>query len=202
MAHQLRAAGQDVATLALLDTEVLTLRLAEGSIGARLRHWAQTVKINLRYASRMGGLEFLARKSSNVRMRSKLLLWGILAHLGIEIQPEKLSAEEGFLLAMRRYVPRPYPGDATLFRAGDGSDYPEPKLGWEGLIGGHLDIQQVSGDHDTILQEPHIGMLARLLEGCLENPPRREVQEPGSAKNADNGGRIVHLTPAIELGKP
>jgi amino acid adenylation domain-containing protein len=198
MAHQLKAAGQDVATLALLDTEVLTLHLAEGSLGARLRHWLRTVKINLRYASRMRASEFLTRKFSNFRMRRKLLLWEIREWLGLEIPPAKLSAEEGFLLAIRRYVPRPYQGDATLFRAGDGSDYPEPKLGWEGLIGGHLDIQQVSGDHDTILQEPHIGMLARLLEGCLESPPRREQN---SAVTADAGDRIARLTPVMDLGK-
>jgi amino acid adenylation domain-containing protein len=203
MAHQLKAAGQEVATLALLDTEVLTLRLAEGSLGARFRHWVRTIKINLRYASRMGLPEFLVRKSSNFRMRRKLLLWAIREQLGLAIQPAKLTAEEGFLLAMRRYIPRPYAGNATLFRAGDGSDYPEPMLGWEGLIGDHLDIQQVSGDHDTILQEPHIGMLARLLEGCLENPPR---WEQGPAMNVDmnaaSGGRTAPWTPAMELGKP
>jgi len=199
MAHQLKALGQHVATLALLDTEVLTLRLAGGSLGARFRHWLRTMKINLRYASRMGLPEFLVRKSSNFRMRRKLLVWAIREQLGLEIHPAKLSAEEGFLLAMRRYIPRPYAGDATLFRAGDGSDYPDPMLGWEGLIQGHLDIQQVSGDHDTILQEPHIGMLARLLEGCLENPSR---WDQGPARNVDTNSGGSQWTPAVELGKP
>jgi hypothetical protein len=104
---------------------------------------------------------------------------------------------------MRRYIPRPYAGNATLFRAGDGSDYPEPMLGWEGLINGNLDVQQVSGDHDTILQEPHIGLLARLLEGCLENPP---CWEQGPAINMDvnaaGGGRTAPWSAAMELGKP
>jgi hypothetical protein len=144
--------------------------------------------------------EFLIRKSSNFRMRSKLLAWSIRERLGLEIKPSRLNAEEGFLLAMRRYVPHPYQGNATLFRSGDGSDYQDPKLGWEGLIEGHLDIQQVSGDHDTILQEPHIGMLARLLEGCLEQAPRRELSK--SPSSAESGDRIPHLTPIVDLAKP
>ncbi len=191
MAQQLRAAGQEVATLALFDTEVLTLRRSEGSVTARARRWMRTVKMNLRYAWRMRPAEFLLRKSSNFKMRSKLLLWEIRERLGLDVQPSKLTAEEGFLLALRRYVPRPYPGSATLFRAGDGSDYPEPKLGWEGLIGGCLYIQEVSGDHDTILQEPHIGMLARRLEGCLES----EAQNSGHSIIPAANSRIAQLRP-------
>jgi hypothetical protein len=46
-------------------------------------------------------------------------------------------------------------------------------------------------------------MLARLLEGCLENPPRWE-QGPAMDvdMNADTAGRVSSWTPAIELGKP
>jgi amino acid adenylation domain-containing protein len=193
MAHQLKAAGQKVNMLALLDTLVVTPHLAESPLAMRIQHWAATLKMNLRYASRMRLPEFITRKSSNFRMRSKLLALGIAERLGVKIAPSKLSAEEGFLLAMRRYLPRPYEGDATLFRAGDGSDYPDPKLGWEVLIQGRLDIQQVSGDHDSILQEPHIGMLARLLEGCLENMPRH-LPEYASV---DAAGRATRSTPIL-----
>lgn len=200
MAHQLEAAGQRVAMLALLDTEVPPFQRKGDSPATRLRRWSRTLQVNLRYASRMRVPEFLIRKSSNFRMRSKLLVWSIRERLGLEIKPSRLSAEEGFLLAMRRYVPHPYQGNATLFRSGDGSDYQDPKLGWEGLIEGHLDIQQVSGDHDTILQEPHIGMLARLLEGCLEQAPRRDL--PKSSSPADSGERIPRLTPIVDLAKP
>ena len=71
-------------------------------------------------------------------------------------------------MALRNYVPAPYEGDATLFRARDelvGNS--DPTLGWGGLIQGRLEIREISGDHDTILYEPHIGMLARVLDSCL-----------------------------------
>jgi amino acid adenylation domain-containing protein len=202
MAHQLRAAGQHVAVLALLDTDVSGMQTAEGPIEVRLRRWVRIVKMNLRYASKMRLPEFLSRKSSNFRMRRKVFFCAIRERLGLEVQPAKLSAEEAFLLAIRRYSPKPYPGSATLFRSGDGSDDPEPKMGWERLIEGHLDIQQVSGDHDTILQEPHIRMLARLLEDCLEAAPRREIQKPNSLAPTEAVERIPRWTPAIDLGKP
>jgi amino acid adenylation domain-containing protein len=201
MAQQLEAAGQHVATLALLDTLVLTRHLKDGPLGRRLRHAARTIRMNLRYAWRMSLPEFVKRKSSNVRMRSRLLLWAIGERFGRRIQPSRLTAEEAFLLALRRYTPEPYQGNATLFRAGDGSNYPDPKLGWEGLIEGHLDIQQVSGDHDTILLEPHIGMLANLLEDCLERAPRPDLPKSSNA-GEQTSQRLPMLTPAIELGKP
>jgi amino acid adenylation domain-containing protein len=201
MAQQLSAAGQHVATLALLDTLILIPHVADGPLGARIGRWLRTAKMNFRYATRMRLPEFLSRKSTNFRMRRKLLTWQIREKLGLTVQPARLSAEEGFLLAIRRYIPRPYHGNATLFRAGDGSHYPESKLGWEGLIEGDLDVQQVSGDHDTILQEPHIGMLARLLEGCLEQAPLELPQKPGMAATSESTQRMGRLTPAIELAK-
>jgi thioesterase domain-containing protein len=55
-----------------------------------------------------------------------------------------------------------------LFRAKDEfvSDS-DPTLGWGRLVQGRLEIREISGDHDTILYEPHIGMLARVLDSCL-----------------------------------
>ena len=168
MARQLQAMAQPVGIVALLDTEILTLSQEEVTAGARLHHWWRMAKVNLRYASRMSIGDFIEKKSFNLRMRWKLFAWSVRERLGLEIDPTTLNTEEAFLLAFKRYQPQPYFGDATLFRAGDGAEYLDPELGWTGIIRGRLDIQEVSGDHDTILQEPHIGMLARLLENCLE----------------------------------
>jgi len=65
-------------------------------------------------------------------------------------------------------VPQSYDGDAILFRAKDELvSYSDATLGWGSLIKGSLEIREVSGNHDTILSEPHIGMLARVLDSCL-----------------------------------
>ena len=197
MARQLRSIAQPVGILALLDTEILTISQEGFSSRHRLQHWFRMVKLNLRYASRVRPLEFLDKKLFNLRMRRKLFAWNIRERLGLSIHPMALNAEEGFLLAFKRYVPQPYFGDATLFRAGAGTEYLDPNLGWGPIIGGHLDIQEVTGDHDTILQEPHIGMLARLLEASLEKATSNDLHRPSIDLVASPGIPSASLTAAV-----
>ena len=201
MARQFQAMAQPVGMIALLDTEILTLSQDEVSAGDHLHHWWRMAKVNLRYASRMSLLQFIGKKSFNLRMRRKLFAWAVRERLGLAIDPSVLNAEEAFLLAFKRYEPKAYYGDATLFRAGDGTEYLDPNLGWNGIIRGRLDICEVSGDHDTILQEPHIGMLAHLLEHCLERANSNDFHHIPIAPVQATGTRTPKLTPAIYGGK-
>jgi len=72
--------------------------------------------------------------------------------------------------ALRDYVPQPYAGRVTLFRAQTrplfrlhGRD-----LGWTSLAQGGLDIVIVPGNHETMLTEPNVHVLARTLLHHLE----------------------------------
>ncbi len=163
MARQLRHSGQEVSLLALLDTGIRSGRAL--TFGERLRRHAFILSQNLRYAARVAPIEYLDRKRKNLAMRLQLLKWNLREKLGLANDPAMLSAEEAFLLAMRGYTPVPFNGDAVLFRAGD--DYLDPNLGWGNIIRGRLDIEITTGDHDTILHEPHIGMLAQLIQKRL-----------------------------------
>jgi hypothetical protein len=71
--------------------------------------------------------------------------------------------------ALGRYVPKPYPGRVTLFRARTrslfglhGSD-----LGWAKLACGGLDVRTIPGNHASILKEPYVGALAEALQEKL-----------------------------------
>ncbi|HLJ49454.1 MAG TPA: amino acid adenylation domain-containing protein [Bryobacteraceae bacterium] len=164
MARKLRAEGQQVAMLALLDTKV-DLPSATTVHAERL---IRTIKFNLRYAFHIGLGTFCGVKLKNWRMRSKIRLWMTRDRLGLTTDAHMLDAEEAFLVALRYYTPQSYDGDATLFRAKDELvSYSDVTLGWGSLVRGRLEIREVSGDHDTILQEPHIGMLALVLNSCL-----------------------------------
>jgi thioesterase domain-containing protein len=70
--------------------------------------------------------------------------------------------------AFRRYRPQPSPCRVTLFRAG--GDHPHalanPDLGWARLA--PVEIIHVPGNHHTMMNEPHIAVLAGRLRGCLE----------------------------------
>jgi thioesterase domain-containing protein len=72
--------------------------------------------------------------------------------------------------AMAVYVPKPYSGPVTLFRAkaqpilkSFGRD-----LGWKKLIRGNLEIIPVPGNHRSIFDEPYVLGVARHLIRCLE----------------------------------
>lgn len=196
MARQLQAIAQPVGILALLDTELLTPPEG-GARKASALHWLRVIRANIRYASQMSAREFVDKKLFNFRMRRKLFAWSMRERLGRPIDPSVLNAEEAFLLALKRYEPKPYYGDATLFRAGDGGGYLDPELGWSGIILGRLDIREVSGNHDTILQEPHIGMLARLLEGCLGRPGVSDSRQ-GAVRGQEPAAERMKLPPVLE----
>ncbi len=169
MARKLREAGERVDVLALLDTRIDSP--APSSLAAssqRLSRWVRTIEFNTRYAFHIGWGPFLEKKLKNWRMRGNIRRWLMKKQLGAN--PGMLDAEEAFLLALRTYAPRHFEGDAILFRAKDARlRLPDATLGWGCLIRGQLHIEETSGDHDNILQEPHIGMLARLLNARLRS---------------------------------
>ena len=169
MARQLHAAGQQVAVLALLDTKVdgPVENAKQASLQA-VRRFVRTVGFNVRYAFHIGIGPFARQKVKNWRIRANIRLWSTQKALG-QTTGNHLGVEEAFLFALRNYKPEPYQGNAILFRAKDELvSYPDPTLGWGGLVHGKLDIREVSGDHDSILYEPHIGTLARVLNSCLQ----------------------------------
>ena len=124
---------------------------------------------NVRYAMRSSLKEFVVRKAKNLKMRAAVRTALLLERIGAANHASFLDAEEAFLLALRRYVPKPYGGRGILFRAKDELvRYPDPNLGWDQVVMGGIEVREVSGDHDTLMQEPHIGELATVLQVCLQ----------------------------------
>lgn len=168
MARILQAAQQRVDVLALLDTKIESKAGSNFAASSqRLSRWTRTLRFNFHYSFQIGLGPFFKAKLKNTKLRTGIRLWLLRKALGLN--PGVLDAEEAFLLALRTYTPTPLNGNAILFRAqNELLRLPDPSLGWKELINGQLEIQLVSGDHDTILQEPHIGRLARLLDGFLK----------------------------------
>lgn len=75
--------------------------------------------------------------------------------------------------AINAYVPRPYAGPVTLFRAR--AVHPghvlrsklDPLRGWGGLAGGGVTVRYVSGTHAGILEKPYASDLAAQLTAAL-----------------------------------
>ncbi|ARV58500.1 acyl-CoA synthetase [Nostocales cyanobacterium HT-58-2] len=76
--------------------------------------------------------------------------------------------------AQRQYAFQVYPGQMTLLRTEDknrdtavGMQY-DPLFGWGELVAGGIDVHYVPGSHLTLLDEPHVQVLAEKLKLCLD----------------------------------
>jgi thioesterase domain-containing protein len=69
------------------------------------------------------------------------------------------------LEAARRYRPRRQEGNAVLLKAGVRPEAGPPAvdLGWGELIAGSLVVDEVPGDHETLLRSPQVAVLADTL---------------------------------------
>jgi amino acid adenylation domain-containing protein len=80
----------------------------------------------------------------------------------------------------RRYVPEPYPGRVTVFKASDSLRATDQErnaaLGWDLLAEGGVDVRPVSGNHITLLTPPYVEGFAQVLRTCLEEA-REEVRQ-------------------------
>jgi thioesterase domain-containing protein len=77
-----------------------------------------------------------------------------------------LAAAAKHYRARSRYAPRPYDGDAWVFR----SEHPEfdADLGWGPLVRGTLEVRTVPGRHANVLKEPNLKETARQLAAAVD----------------------------------
>lgn len=82
--------------------------------------------------------------------------------------------------AFRAYVPHTYPGRVAIIRSvrgytGDADkDYsPDPYLGWGRVLSGVVETYEVPGDHNEMIREPHVRLLAEHLRTSFDNAQRQ-----------------------------
>ncbi|MFJ8141830.1 amino acid adenylation domain-containing protein [Streptomyces sp. NPDC096013] len=73
-------------------------------------------------------------------------------------------------IALQTYLPEPAELDLVLLRAADEEADYGPKLGWEALIKGELQVIDVSGDHNSVMYPPHAELAARAIAPHMEGP--------------------------------
>jgi len=67
-------------------------------------------------------------------------------------------------IALQTYGAGDYEGPLTLFRAsGEPVDY-GPLLGWDRVVSRAIDVVAVPGDHNSMMYEPHVQMLAQRID--------------------------------------
>ncbi|MBZ5607237.1 MAG: amino acid adenylation domain-containing protein [Acidobacteriia bacterium] len=169
-ALQLRAQGQQVAALILMDSYLprrirdrcplwmrvgsqlasLGQRVARGDLRSVLRQMPSLVPLGRAYVRR----KFRKAKpfAGSTDTHSEPTLAGLL------------SAAEA------AYMPGAYRGRITLMEARDQllGGPAGARFGWQHLSGGQVEIRSIPGDHNTMLLRPNVDHLAREIAACLE----------------------------------
>jgi amino acid adenylation domain-containing protein len=86
---------------------------------------------------------------------------------------------QAYLNAERLFVPKPYSGRVTIFRASQSSDHRhlDPYLGWGPVALGGVEICEVPGAHGDIAMEPNVSILAAKLDERLRKAQNRQWRE-------------------------
>jgi thioesterase domain-containing protein len=183
MARQLRAGGEDVALLALLDSVGVgwndaPLPFAEDWVAAelaRVLHYVNGPRLGL-------DADALAALPPQGRIR-RLVGSGEDTALAQTLVPRLIAVMKANVEAMVRYRPGRVDVDLHLFRARapldavltGQFDYPDARdLGWGAHSDGRVHVYDVPGNHFTMVAAPHVEALAAALVAVL----------PGDAKAA------------------
>jgi len=90
-----------------------------------------------------------------------------------------VSVRKTYVFAERAYNPAtPFEGEMLLFRAteGVGDDQPyqeiyaDPMLGWQSRATQGVRVYDIPGGHSSMLQEPHVRVMAELMQAYLDRP--------------------------------
>jgi thioesterase domain-containing protein len=187
VAQQLRARGQEVALLAMLETDFPAPDRQEREVdAAKLMHmFAKKRGLNLSLEELRGREP--DQQLAHVLQRARAAGLSQAEIQGFEeiprIHGEFAPIAQANARLTRRYVPQPYTGRATFFRSSDGpvkEDHPDPAKAWGRLIDG-LEVHPVPGNHNTMLREPHVRVLAERLKICLDGS-QAEGSKPERAR--------------------
>ena len=176
MARLLKASGQDVALLALMDTRLPGAVQTLNPAGQQLQ-WRQFAGQKPRHlatkAQRWLSGRYIELSESLQDAYFKLCIQ-LCARTGQPLRDawQDFCFEEQNSQAISRYRPMPYDGNVTLFRATDqgldSSEVIHPELGWREMVTGELEIYQVPGSHLGMLAEPNAETVGVALQSCIE----------------------------------
>jgi amino acid adenylation domain-containing protein len=175
MAQQLRAAGQEVALLLLLETwmpKTARRRWFQPSIRslATMKFVVGRFRLYLQTLKRFRGRQWLDYLLERVKMPLQMVKQRD-AFRGDSRDFYLQVVMEANLVALQNYRPRPYPGRAVLFRAQGRQVAGEKdrRLAWRQLTLGGLEVYDVpGGDSGLTLKEPNVRVLARQIEACIK----------------------------------
>ena len=171
MAQQLRALGEQVSVLVMLDTYRVgppTARTAQVLAASRFHYLGMRLDYhlgNLLLRTPWEGLKYLADWA---RHKVPSAPGHVKALTGEGTQTVRQVIASG-KRALAKYVPRPYPGNAVMLFSQEeaGQAFYDGRLAWAELLGEGLVVRLVPGSHENMLDEPNVARVAAVLARCL-----------------------------------
>ena len=194
MAQQLQMQGQEVALVALLDTETPGPSLAHVWLNHRLPyylrnffpvvyrlrdHWQRLSKLSLAEQWRYGFEKIISRFKPAVKVESEstpqhtqpLTDWEIELSKSMEARrdrPTKVKVQlyEGLLQAFANYQPKSYSGKVVFFLPDENpiNSEQDPRYGWRNLVTEDWEVCEFTGDHDGMTSGGKVHYLAEKLQ--------------------------------------
>jgi amino acid adenylation domain-containing protein len=176
MAQQLRAAGQRVAMLVLLETWAPDPAFTpiDWPVPATLRVLSERLHASARTLGDLRGRE----RRRYLLGRLRLLVDIVVKRdplLGARAEIYQRAVTRANLRAFQRYTPRPYPAPVVLFCAEERkvAETADRRLTWRELTGGQLEIFPAAGaDSGLLLMEPYVRALAAQIQTCIDRSRR------------------------------
>jgi amino acid adenylation domain-containing protein len=181
MAQQLHAQGQKIGLLALLDSFPLgysELRPLTERARREADFFARRFKLhwtNLWTLPPREKLIYVRKKvrtiTRRIKSRVRHAAHHVYARFGHELPDALYNVKQANFLAARDYVTKVYPGQVTLFLAREQSVTlsSELHLLWSKVAAGGVKEIEIPGNHMTLIEEPHVGVLAKRLRECMDN---------------------------------
>jgi thioesterase domain-containing protein/acyl carrier protein len=203
MARQIRARGEQVGVVAAIDywlggTVDRRWHVRAIDFLRNLPHWIRDDLTRVSPATIVGRLRSAGRIAS-VRWRGLFRRGpaGQAADTGVDIRDRlgmwrfpdyQVAALERAFRMFQAYEPEPFEGDMLVVRARTLPLFPfrvAPDMGWSRVVRGRIEVRDVKGSHETILQEPLVGGVAAVLRDAMDRVPGAgaPVTAPESAPN-------------------
>jgi surfactin family lipopeptide synthetase A len=178
MAQQLAAHSGEQALVVLFDTFCTPHRpLPRNHLSAReLTYLCQSASSTLRKLLQMPP----GQRRAYLSRKAKLLREGIQRRVQLMRLPSALKiVRRACERAAKDYTLRIYPGRVILFRSSRRPlmQFRDPHAGWSAYAGQGLEIHEIAGDHNSILLEPQVRVVAEQLKASLA--PTQAINHAG-----------------------
>jgi thioesterase domain-containing protein len=128
-------------------------------------HPTSAVAFHVRRVLQSGGLTYAKDK---LRARALRVTYTILESAKQPIPNFLRSASDIGWFAAVRYVPQPFSGKIILFNTAGSPERSRDTYDlWSGLTGGNVELHEIAGMHENVLDERQVRALANEVTDCL-----------------------------------